>query len=143
MNKGIRKAVGAIVIYDNKYLLVNKIYNSSEGKSVPERWDFPKGGLIEGETTDQALMRELLEETGTDQYEIIHRYDHQINFDFGLDHPYKKQETTMYCVKYLGLIGDLKCDGLEIDELDFFTKEEVLSKIELEETQEFLKENKW
>ena len=55
--KNYRKGVGIVnVNNDGQFFL---------GKRVgAEAWQFPQGGIDEGETTEQALYRELYEETG-------------------------------------------------------------------------------
>lgn len=46
-----------------------------ERLGVPEAWQFPQGGIDEGETPEQALTRELREETGVlpEHFTIIAR----------------------------------------------------------------------
>ena len=51
--------VGGVIIDDNRVLLVRRANPPLQGE-----WSIP-GGLVEvGETTQQALVREVLEETG-------------------------------------------------------------------------------
>ena len=54
--KGVNRATG-IVIRDGKVLLMHR---RNRGK---EYYTFPGGGIGEGETSEEALVRELLEET--------------------------------------------------------------------------------
>lgn len=50
--------VSAIIISGDKILLIHR---KKEGK---EYWVFPGGGVEEGETNEQAVIREVKEETG-------------------------------------------------------------------------------
>ena len=53
--------VKGIVIYNKKILLMKRVRPSSDGLGY---WELPGGGLEYGETPNQALIRELKEETG-------------------------------------------------------------------------------
>lgn len=55
--------VKGIVVLDNQILLLKRIRPSSDGLGY---WELPGGGLEYGETPNQALIRELKEETGLD-----------------------------------------------------------------------------
>lgn len=55
--------VKGIVVFEQKVLLMKRIRPSSDGLGY---WELPGGGLNYGETPDQALIRELKEETGLD-----------------------------------------------------------------------------
>lgn len=77
----IRIAVGAIVQYNTKFMLVHKV-KGAQGR-VKGMWDFPKGGIEPDDTCfENALLRELKEETGSTKYEIIKQYDEKILFSF-------------------------------------------------------------
>jgi putative (di)nucleoside polyphosphate hydrolase len=45
-------------------------------------WQFPQGGIDEGEDPKDALFRELKEEIGTDDIEVIATYPQWIKYDF-------------------------------------------------------------
>ncbi|WP_062199482.1 NUDIX domain-containing protein [Massilibacterium senegalense] len=52
-------AVAGIVEIEGKYLVVKKKYSGLKGK-----WSFPAGFVDEGETMEDAVKREVFEETG-------------------------------------------------------------------------------
>lgn len=55
---GVR--VSAVIIKEDKILLIHRKKNGEE------YWVFPGGGVEEGETSDQAIVREVKEETNLD-----------------------------------------------------------------------------
>ena len=137
----IRKAVGAVVVQNNQYLLIHKVRNSDSNVSISGYWDFSKGGVEEAdEHLEAAVMRELKEETGSANYKIINRFDRKICFSFPKSYKYEKQETTMFYVEYYGNTEELKPQDEEIDEVKFFSKEQLMRIIYLDETKDFLRE---
>ncbi len=47
-----------------------------------DAWQFPQGGIDEGETPKEALLRELKEEIGTNNVEIIAQMPEWLSYDF-------------------------------------------------------------
>lgn len=45
-------------------------------------WQFPQGGIDKGESPRSALLRELQEEIGTNEVEIIAEYPKWLQYDF-------------------------------------------------------------
>ncbi len=56
----VQVAVGVLVGPDDSFLLTSR----PQGKAYAGYWEFPGGKLEKGETVEQALRRELLEEIG-------------------------------------------------------------------------------
>jgi putative (di)nucleoside polyphosphate hydrolase len=143
----IRKAVGAIVKHENDFLLVHKI-KIMDLNSIPLQidgeWDFPKGG-IQSDEIDllKAVLRELNEETGSAQYGFIKKFDEKICFTFPFavqqKSGFERQETTMFLFEYMGDRTDLSSQNEEIDQLGFFSREEVIEKLTHEDTREYFK----
>lgn len=57
-------AAHALVLDDENRVLVTK--RASCNDYMPQKWDIPGGTVEEGETVEEALIRELQEETGID-----------------------------------------------------------------------------
>ncbi|MCH9741314.1 MAG: RNA pyrophosphohydrolase [Epsilonproteobacteria bacterium] len=49
---------------------------------IKNAWQFPQGGIDDGETPVEALFRELQEEIGCNSVDVIAEYPHWIKYDF-------------------------------------------------------------
>jgi putative (di)nucleoside polyphosphate hydrolase len=58
-------------------------------------WQFPQGGIDADETPQEALLRELREEIGTDEVDILGEYPKWIQYDF----PPPKSSEKLYPFK--------------------------------------------
>ncbi|MFA6513770.1 MAG: NUDIX domain-containing protein [Patescibacteria group bacterium] len=62
---------GVVIKRDNKYLLVQE---NCPGGKIHELWNFPAGKVDEGETIEEAAIREAKEESGY-EVELIRKID--------------------------------------------------------------------
>jgi putative (di)nucleoside polyphosphate hydrolase len=100
--KNYRPNVAAIVLSSSypakcEVLIASRI-------DVEDAWQFPQGGIDEGETPQEALYRELKEEIGTNQIDIIAQYPDWVSYDFPptVAHrmaPFDGQTQKYYLVK--------------------------------------------
>lgn len=144
----IRRAVGAIVFQKDEVLLVHKVKRSEANGELDvfqAEWDFPKGGVKKGELLQDAVLRELYEETGSKEYKIIEELNDTICFSFDTRFTaataYTGQFTSMFIVEYRGDRTDLKPLDDEICEIQFIHKNNVLDYLAHEETKAFYKKN--
>jgi 8-oxo-dGTP pyrophosphatase MutT (NUDIX family) len=79
---------------------------------------------------EQALFRELVEETGSTRYRILHQFKEKISFTFlsgdQLKLGFMGQETTMFLVAYEGDGTDLQPQDEEIDQVSFVPRARLL-----------------
>ena len=75
-----RPGVGAALFNHQGLVWVGRRAAHSD-PSVTRFWQMPQGGIDPGETPEQAVMRELMEETGTDKAEIIGETEDWLFYD--------------------------------------------------------------
>ncbi len=100
--KNYRPNVAAIIL-SSSYPAKCEIFIASR-IDVENAWQFPQGGIDEGETPKEALYRELKEEIGTDEVDIIDEYPQWVSYDFPpvVAHrmaPYDGQRQRYFLVK--------------------------------------------
>jgi putative (di)nucleoside polyphosphate hydrolase len=103
---------------------------------IKNAWQFPQGGIDEGETPEEALYRELKEEIGCNDIEIIAEFPEWITYDFPnviskKMYPYRGQ-TQKYFLVRLKDGADIDLNAYEIpefEEYDFVTYEELFKRI--------------
>src|SRR5437588_1078104 len=114
---------GAIVIHEERVLLVRNIYGVTRG-----RYLLPAGRVNAGELPDQAAVRETYEETAL-RVEIEGLIGIRIWVMDDGEHNY----FFMFRAKLLSPVSDLRPNLDEIDDARFFTREEVRA-LSVEET---------
>jgi mutator protein MutT len=113
-----RSTIAVVLDKNNRILLVQKqSYHDNE-------WEFPGGGVDEGEIDEQAIERELGEELGTDKFELIRRGQLDYQYDWPDEVIEKKfeekgmtwlgQKRAQFLVKFMGQPQDIKFQKEEI-----------------------------
>jgi putative (di)nucleoside polyphosphate hydrolase len=75
---GYRPNVGVVVFNKEGKVWLGR----REGTKGPHNWQFPQGGVDEGEDLLDAARRELVEETGIESVELLGRTEGWIAYDF-------------------------------------------------------------
>ena len=92
--KKYRPNVAAIVL-SPKYPLECKVLVAKRN-DMKDIWQFPQGGIDENESASEALLRELKEEIGTDEVEIIAKCPKWLNYDFPAEFLAEKRKKYHY-----------------------------------------------
>ena len=129
-NKKYRPNV-AMIVLSPEYPKEKKIF-IAQRNDIAGVWQFPQGGIDQGEEVKEALFRELKEEIGTDDVEIIAEYPEWISYDFPEKiakkmKPYSGQRQRYFLVK-LNKDAKIKLDTKhpEFDEYKFVEADKVL-----------------
>ena len=134
MEKLYDASFGIIPIYktengDLRFLLVQSVKT--------EEWTFPKGHAEGDEKPEEAARREVLEETGISDVEIIEDLKYLDNYEFERGGRVIEKTVTLF----VGFVKDIKVTVQEKEILDYkwTTYEEALETISFEEPREILK----
>lgn len=101
----MERSAGAIIFYQNKkrstreYLLLHypKLRDKTiDGKAILGHWDFPKGHIEKGEREHDTLRREVAEETGITNLQIISGFRESIRYFFQKDGKKIFKEAIFY-----------------------------------------------
>ena len=120
--------IGIIIDDDKNFLLVQMIIYGKDA------WRFPGGGLEEGETLENSILRELKEELGINDFEIIKKAkfinqyewpDHVIETGFKKGVKYRGQEQTSFLIKFKGKKENIKIQPEEIRKVKWVKHEEL------------------
>lgn len=75
-----RPNVAAVIVSSN-YPEEKRVF-VAERSDISGMWQFPQGGIDSGETPEEALFRELEEEIGTAEIEVLGEYPEWVSYDF-------------------------------------------------------------
>jgi len=106
-----RPCVGAVLFDRRGRVLVGQRVGSG---GADQGWQLPQGGIDEGETPRQAVIRELAEEIGTDKAEIIGETGESLRYDLPdeligsrWDGRYRGQEVRWFALRFTGEDDDV------------------------------------
>jgi len=130
--KDIYRPNVAMIILSPNYPKKKEIF-IAQRNDLTDIWQFPQGGIDEGEEVKEALFREMEEEIGTLEAEIVAEYPEWISYDFPEKiakkmKPYKGQTQRYFLMKLKdGAKIDLDTKHPEFANYKFVPLEDVLS----------------
>ncbi len=125
----------AAVILSSKYPHASEILVANRIDIKEDAWQFPQGGIDEGEDPKEALLRELKEEIGTNEVDIIAEYPEWISYEFlnknsKKIYPYDGQRQKYFLVKLKQSAKiDLATKEPEFIDYKFLSYEEAMDQI--------------
>ncbi|ABB44928.1 NUDIX hydrolase [Sulfurimonas denitrificans DSM 1251] len=122
----------AMIIVSNAYPSSRDIF-LAQRNDLLDVWQFPQGGIDDGEEIYEALFRELKEEIGTDKVEVIAEFPEWISYDFPPKiaqsmKPFIGQRQRYFLVKLNeDAVINIQTDEPEFRDYKFVSVDEVLS----------------
>lgn len=98
------------------------------------RWGLPKGAVSEGETSEQAALREVLEETGLEA-KIVRPLD-TIEYFFRAGDTLIKKRVDFYLMEYVA--GTLTPQLSEVDDVQWVELSEAIQRASFESERKLL-----
>lgn len=107
-----RPCVGIMLLNEN-----HRVFVARRIDTMVEAWQMPQGGIEEGEDPREAAFREMEEEIGTRNAEIIKELDGWLQYDLP-EHligkvwkgKYRGQRMKWYLMRYLGQDSDINLE---------------------------------
>ncbi len=118
-----RACAGAVVFGPKSHVFVGR--RADLPKGTPEAWQFPQGGIDAGEAPRDTVLRELAEEIGTNNADIIAEHPDWLHYDLPeelrrtrMGRRYRGQRQRWFALKFLGTDADIKLDAHHPIEFD-------------------------
>ena len=118
--EGYRPNVGIVILNDdNKVLWAKRV--------AEDAWQFPQGGINEGESPEVAMYRELMEEVGlsSDHVKIIGKTKNWLRYDVPTqwmrsdsNTHFRGQKQLWFLLKFIGKDSDIFLTNSESPEFD-------------------------
>jgi len=120
-----RLNVGAVLFNDAGQILVARRANLPNAEGAAGGWQLPQGGIDADEDPAEAIFRELAEEIGTANAEIIGEHPDWMNYDLppellgrSFKGKYRGQRQKWFALRFLGKDSDIRLDADPHPEFD-------------------------
>ena len=105
----LRTGVGVIVLNQK-----NEVFVAKRRDNPTDKWQMPQGGVNPGESLNDAMRRELLEETSITNIEVIKELDYWLEYNLPNNllgiiwkGKYRGQKQKWFIVKFLGTENEI------------------------------------
>jgi putative (di)nucleoside polyphosphate hydrolase len=112
-----RPNVGAVLFNRDGLVLVARRADMPNAEGAPGGWQLPQGGMDEGEDPAVAVFRELEEEVGTRNAEILAEHPDWLAYDLpahligvALGGKWRGQKQKWFALRFLGSDSEIRLD---------------------------------
>ncbi|MDR1488154.1 MAG: RNA pyrophosphohydrolase [Holosporales bacterium] len=127
MNK-FRNGVGMVLVNDEKKIFAGKRSNINTKMVswfLKKSWQMPQGGIEGNETPAEAMKREMLEEVGTDKFQVLAETEQWIEYTIphGLrrhDSSFVGQRQKWFLLQFAGNDSDINIKTSDHSEFDMW-----------------------
>ncbi len=120
-----RRNVGAVLFNRDGLVLVGRRVAHADGVGPPIAWQLPQGGIDEGESPADAVLRELAEEIGTANATILGEHATWLTYDLPADlvgrafgGRYRGQRQRWFALRFDGTDDEIRLDAHGAPEFD-------------------------
>lgn len=99
------------------------------------RWGLPKGAISKGETSEQAALREVREETGLEA-EVVESLE-TIEYYFRAGDMLIRKNVDFYIMRFLG--GEMQPQLSEVDDVEWVPLEEAVDRASFDSEKKLLR----
>ena len=136
-----RPCVGIMLFNPHGKVWMGRRVPKWDGDGSHKMWQMPQGGIDEGETPLEAARRELLEEIGTNEAQLLAEHPDWLNYDLpedvigvALGGKYRGQTQKWFAMRFTGDDRQISIDGsngheVEFDQWRWGETDELLEKV--------------
>lgn len=121
-------ATGFIINSEGNFFIAKR---RCAGLDIFDQWQPPQGGIDKNETAENAVLREIKEETGITAVRIVAKCSQAVSYDWAIAYmrracrgKYRGQTKQIFLLQYFGDGSDIKVDKHEFDDYKWITLEE-------------------
>ncbi len=122
-----RPNVGAVLFNKHGLVWVGRRQQHPTQEAAPGGWQLPQGGIDAAEDPREAVLRELAEEVGSANAEIIGEHPEWLTYDLppdivgkALGGKYRGQRQRWFALRFLGDDGEFNLNADEHPEFDMW-----------------------
>lgn len=121
-----QNVVAFIVNNQGKVLIVNRVGDD-------DYWGLSQGGVDSGESNDDAILREIKEETNISSVDVLGKFENIYKYRWNKEHKrhgdtgYKGQRQLLYILKFNGEDSEIKLSPWELKDWKWVEIDELIS----------------